>query len=131
MYFTGFVFIVSTFVVSHLQHDYNCNNLNKKCLDIGKNGSISDIKIQRGLIMASTPFEALTSLGLKGTYSLRKDKEYEENHLYQLYNPDEFIYNRYFRILKEYLEDITSNLSGPEIKRLYLDLIDLLKNMAR
>jgi len=34
-------------------------------------------------------------------------------------------------LIQEYLEDITTNLSGPEIKRLYLDLIDLVKNMAR
>jgi len=34
-------------------------------------------------------------------------------------------------LIQEYLEDITANLSGPEIKRLYLDLIDLVKNMAR
>ena len=39
--------------------------------------------------------------------------------------------NKLLDLIEEYLEDITANLSGSERRQLYLDLIELLKNMTR
>jgi len=92
-------------VEDYIKLEYKSNYTTMLLLPTISVGNLGSIRMNKNLTILDDPYSIFREFGFLSIYCFRKEEQYESDVLYGLFNPPEYLYER-FGLLTDYLEQV-------------------------